>query len=194
MAKVRTPLLSFGARGQLAKTLVFTPWKGLDNVREYVVPANPNTADQVTQRTLFAANVLGWRTYFVNALQRAAWNRLASALKTPMSGFNRAMQAMNLIVSSDADASFALSSAAAAGNTLDVTMINADDGAQGDEAGNFEVWVGNSPTSLLYLETQAIAAGVISTSDLGDLDDVKYVELRKGGSSRSGIMKVTLIA
>jgi len=194
MAKVRTPLLSFGARGQLAKTLVFTPWKGLDNVREYVVPANPNTADQVTQRSLFSDCVLSWRTYFTNAPQRASWNRLASAMKTPMSGFNRAMEAMLKICSSDADASFANGTVAAAGNTVDATMLNADDGAQGDEAGNFEIWVGTSATSLLYLETQAIAAGVISTSDLGDLDDVKYVDIRKGGYSRSGIVKVTLIA
>lgn len=50
MAKLKAPLLSFGASGAIAKTLVFFPWKGLDAVREYVVPSNPQTAAQTTQR------------------------------------------------------------------------------------------------------------------------------------------------
>jgi len=40
MAKVRGPLFSLGASGQLAKTLVYLSWKGLDTVREYVIPAS----------------------------------------------------------------------------------------------------------------------------------------------------------
>jgi len=194
MAIARTPLLSFGATGKLAKTLVFFPWKGLDVVREYVIPTNPNTAAQATQRTLFSATVSAWRNYFTNAVMRTAWNLSASASKKAQSGFNAAMSAMIKICSSDPDASFALTGAAAAGNTVDFGMLNADDGAAGDEAGNFEVWVGDEATSLLNLETKTIAAGTISTSDLGDLDDVKYVKLRKDGQDRSGIVKVTLIA
>src|SRR3989304_5419175 len=44
MAKLKAPLLSFGASGKLADTLVYFPWKGLAVVRSYVIPANPNTA------------------------------------------------------------------------------------------------------------------------------------------------------
>lgn len=50
MAKLKAPLLSFGASGQIAKSLVYFAWKGLNVVRQHVVPANPNTASQQTQR------------------------------------------------------------------------------------------------------------------------------------------------
>ncbi|MBA7535642.1 hypothetical protein ES705_27900 [subsurface metagenome] len=57
MAKLKAPLLSFGASGQIAKTLVYLPWKGLNCVRSYVIPANPKTTGQVTQRGYITAAV-----------------------------------------------------------------------------------------------------------------------------------------
>jgi len=50
MAKLKAPLMSLGATGALGKSLVFFGWKGLDVVREYVVPSNPRSALQTTQR------------------------------------------------------------------------------------------------------------------------------------------------
>lgn len=194
MAKVRTPLLSFGASGKLARTLTFFAWKGIDVAREYVIPTNPRTSAQTTQRDLFTACVYAWRNYVTDSAVRAAWNLLASAGKYAMSGFNRFQQSTLHILGPDPDASYATAVAAAAGNTVDFTMSNMDDGATGDEAGNFEVWVGDKATNLLKFEDQTISTGTISTSDLGDTGDIKYVELRKGGYSRSGIAKVTLIA
>ncbi|GAI58010.1 unnamed protein product, partial [marine sediment metagenome] len=44
------PLFSLGASQQLGKALVFFNWKGLNVVREYVVPSNPDTIPQQTQR------------------------------------------------------------------------------------------------------------------------------------------------
>ena len=51
MAKLKGPLFSLGATQQLGKALVFFPWKGLNVVREYVVPSNPKTTLQKAQRT-----------------------------------------------------------------------------------------------------------------------------------------------
>ena len=50
MAILKAPLFSLGARQQLGKALVFFGWKGLDVVREYVIPANPKTTKQKAQR------------------------------------------------------------------------------------------------------------------------------------------------
>lgn len=52
MAKLKAPLLSLGASGAIGKAIVFFPWKGLNVAREFVVPANPNTATQQAQRGL----------------------------------------------------------------------------------------------------------------------------------------------
>lgn len=193
MAILRTPLLSFGASGKLARTLVYFSWKGLDVVREYVVPTNPNTASQQTQRTLFTAMVAAWRNYFTDTLMRTAWNLSASVSKKAQSGFNAAMHGMLHIGSGTADASFGFS-AAATNQTVVFTMKNIDDGGTGDETGDFEVWVGSTATSLLYLEGVAISTGTVTSSDLGDEDDVVYIKLRKDSYDRSGIRKITLLA
>ncbi|MBA7587394.1 hypothetical protein ES708_29423 [subsurface metagenome] len=60
MAKVKGPLFSLGASGQLAKTLVYADWKGIDYVRQYVIPANPKTAEQQEQRGFFTAAIDAW--------------------------------------------------------------------------------------------------------------------------------------
>src|SRR4051812_13108228 len=54
MAKLTGALLSFGARGQIGKTLVVSKWKGIPYARQHVVPANPRTTAQQTNRRIFA--------------------------------------------------------------------------------------------------------------------------------------------
>lgn len=88
MAKLKGPLFSFGARGQLGEALVYFPWKGIHCVRTYVVPANPNTSDQQTQRTLFEGAVDDWHDVALDADDVAAWKRRAAVKPSPMSGFN----------------------------------------------------------------------------------------------------------
>lgn len=90
MAKTTAPLFGFGASGALADALVFARWKGIDYARKYVIPANPKTAAQSTQRGYMTAAVAAWHTVGADALEAAdksAWSRYAGVLG-PMSGFN----------------------------------------------------------------------------------------------------------
>jgi len=93
MAKTVAPLFSFGARGALGETLVYFPWKGIECVRTYVKPANPNTGAQQAQRGLLHDAVDDWHGIGLDADDVAAWNRAASAGPSPMSGFNAFCQA-----------------------------------------------------------------------------------------------------
>jgi hypothetical protein len=182
------------ARGQVGKTVVAFVWKGLNVMRQHVVPANPNTLAQSTHRDLWTACVYVWRNTFTNALMRTAWNLSALASSAAQSGFNVAMSAMMKIAKSNADASFALSCAAAAAYKATFDMKNIDDGATGDEAGNFDVWSGISSGSLLKIGTGTIAAGSILTPALGAAGGERYVKLVKDGEDRSGICKITIAA
>jgi succinate dehydrogenase hydrophobic anchor subunit len=89
MAKVTSPLFSMGASGQLGKSLVYMTWKGIDDVRQYVIPANPRSALQVAQRGFFSAAVALWHATAFNAADKAAFNLWASQAATPRSGFNQ---------------------------------------------------------------------------------------------------------
>jgi len=53
MATVTAPLLSFGASGQIAKSQVYSTWKGRPYVRRHVTPSNPQTAEQYLTRNAF---------------------------------------------------------------------------------------------------------------------------------------------
>lgn len=88
MAKVTGPLFSLTASGQLAKALVYMSWKGIDDVRQYVVPANPNTSAQQTQRGYFSDAVTDWHEAGYNAADVAAYDLAALAAKEALSGFN----------------------------------------------------------------------------------------------------------
>lgn len=52
MAKVGGPLLSVSASGKIADSLVFFGWKGVNVVRGWVKPANPQVASQGDQRIM----------------------------------------------------------------------------------------------------------------------------------------------
>ena len=194
MSKVRAPLLSFGARGAIAKSIVFAVWKGIDYAREYVTPANPRTAAQIAQRALLTQTTGFWRNVMTDGTERPAWDRAAGLDSRPMSGFNIFSSNGILMQAIDPAASFSISIMANTGFTAKWACLNLDDFATGDEAGNFDVFVGPTPTDLSLESSPAIAGGEVVSGVLGIVDDVVYVQLRKSDLSRSGIAKITLIA
>ncbi|MBA7569966.1 hypothetical protein ES708_11711 [subsurface metagenome] len=98
MAKVKGPLFSLGASQKLADTLVYFSWKGLNVVREYVVPANPRTALQTTQRghltdivgKIHAAQAS--TTHPLTAMDTAAYALWASVVQPATTWFNQAVR------------------------------------------------------------------------------------------------------
>ncbi len=190
MATVRTPIVSFHASGKLAKTVVYSAWKGIGVAREYVVPSNPKTPSQTTQRSHFTAAVDAFRNYLTDTRIRAAWNLLASSGIGAMSGFNRAMQSLLSVMPGDPDASYAI------GYNLGATEIafemrDMDDGGPPSESGDFDIWLGPSPTTLLLADSQPIVTTTVTSSLPGVPGQIIYVELRKSGWSRSGILRIT---
>lgn len=53
MSRIRAPLLSWGASGQIAQTQVYAHWKGRPYVRQYVIPTNPRSVAQTQTRNAF---------------------------------------------------------------------------------------------------------------------------------------------
>ncbi len=98
MAKLKAPLLSLGASGQIAKTLVYFPWKGINAVREYVIPSNPKTAPQLTQRSYVTTMVAAIHTtqaranYPLVSADQVAYSALAAAKGKIITWFNQAVK------------------------------------------------------------------------------------------------------
>jgi len=98
MAKLKGPLFSLGASQQLGKALVYFPWKGLNVVREYVIPSNPKTTLQNTQRgylKTIVGTIHGAMADPVSPMNEAdisAYALLGSIRPTPRTWFNEAVK------------------------------------------------------------------------------------------------------
>ena len=200
MAKLVAPLMSFGARGKLGGSLVYSAWKGIATARQLVTPANPRTAAQVAQRGLLSVIVRAWRSTEVSQAVRTGWNKAAQLTGRALSGFNLFASQLVKLVAEDPDASFVSAVASTSVGGVKLTMLNLDDLTTGDEAGNFTVLVGDSPDALLTDFTAAVAAGELTVDLDGvgwSVGDTVYVQVRKTGTGataydRSGVLEITL--
>lgn len=75
MPRITAPLLSFGSRGQIGKSMVFSTWKGIPYARQYVVPANPRTTKQTNNRGIWAMLNSAW--LYAPAEIKGAFNAFA---------------------------------------------------------------------------------------------------------------------
>lgn len=191
--------MSFGASGQLGGAIVFASWKGVNTARQYVKPANPRTPGQIAQRDLMALIVSIWRNPALASVIKAAWNRLAAAATNAVSGFNLFTSNLVKLAAQDPDASVVVDVTGTGADAVTFSMKNLDDLAAGDEAGNFGIVYGPSPSQMVNGVSQPIVAGEIAVdvSALFEAADVVYFSIRKAGTEadvfeRSGIVEVTL--
>lgn len=98
MAKLKGPLFSLGASQQLGKALVYFNWKGLDCVREYVIPSNPKTDAQNTQRGYLRTAVgfihaaMARPTLSLGSTDITAYALWASIVQSATTWFNQAVR------------------------------------------------------------------------------------------------------
>lgn len=79
MSKVTAPLLSFSAGGAIAKTQVYSSWKGRPYVRQYVKPADPKSTEQTLTRNTFKWLMDAWKYWPTGAVE--AWQLYADSLR-----------------------------------------------------------------------------------------------------------------
>lgn len=202
MAKLTGPLMSFGARGKLGSSLVFSAWKGINTARQLVTPANPRTPAQIAQRGLLSVIVEAWRSTTITQAIRLGWNKAAQLTGRAISGFNLFTSQLVKLAAEVPAASVVAEIANTQADSVILNMVNLDDLTAGDEAGDFTVLVGDSPDALLRDDTASIAAGAL-TVDLSQYGwkggDTVFVQVRKAGTGtvvfdRSGVMEITLTA
>ncbi len=84
MAKILNGILG-GGSGKVGG-VIMSSWKGIDTLKAYAIPSNPQSAGQTTQRNKFAA-ILTFLQTILAAVIQPYWDPFASG----MSGFNVAM-------------------------------------------------------------------------------------------------------
>jgi len=160
MAKLKAPLMSLGASGAIGKSLVFFGWKGLDVVREYVVPSNPKTDPQITQR--------GYMTNAIDAIHdaqahavsplvevdKSAYALYGSTFPTPRTWFNQIVMRYLLAKVNGEDPDLFILASFTDPATEEITIILTNH-YQADKAGY--MYCGTSKTAMF---TKVAADGV----------------------------------
>ena len=176
MAKLKGPLFSLGATQQIGKTLVYFPWKGLNVAREYVVPTNPNTAPQQTQRAYITAAVAAIHEAQAHATQplreidTVAYALWASVVRAATTWFNQAVKNwIDLGVAGLTSQVYRFGGTIPGANQLQVGITPH---VVGEAAGAF--WYGTSKTALINSQAGALAAGRWTATIAGLTSGVKY--------------------
>jgi hypothetical protein len=135
MAKVKGALLSFGGRGSVGKTVVYSSWKGIKYAREHVIPANPQTEAQMVVRRTFAL----LREAFKRAptLVTAPWNAFASG--RPFTGMNKFVGENVRVLNGEADLANLIHSPGARGGLPPESFSAAATANPGEIEGTFTV-------------------------------------------------------
>lgn len=90
--KVTGPGLSLDASGTIANTMTFSKWKGINYIRQRVIPTYRNSAEQIAVRGIVHDASIAWKTLDtvgaveIDAAYKLAYNAAAAGMA--MSGFN----------------------------------------------------------------------------------------------------------
>lgn len=152
MAKVTGGLLSFGARGSIGKTLVMSKWKGIPYARQHVVPANPRTTAQQTNRSIFAFLREAYKRAPVDVT--APFEAFASG--RPLTGMNKFVGENMRVLQGQSNLGFLIVSPGARGG-LPPISVNAVTGAG---AGEIDVSVDTPDAPTGWTLTKAVAVAV----------------------------------
>jgi len=90
MVRVTGPFLSLDARGTLGDVMTASCWRGVNYIRQRVIPHNPRTSRQVAIRSVLTDGVSKWRFGTISQSDKDMWNSYAKGQE--YSGFNRYMQ------------------------------------------------------------------------------------------------------
>lgn len=181
MAKVNGPLFSLEARGKIGDSLVYFPWKGINAVREYVTPANPNTQPQRDQRgyltdavdRIHDAQAAAVRPF--TARDVTAYAELARLFKASQTWFNEASrQYVNQRVASLFGCIYkgGLVTPAVDSIIIQVEPMEDEDSANAVTAGSW--YYGTSPSALLSTWAATFIGGVATDTITGLTTGVKY--------------------
>jgi len=89
MVRVTGPFLSLDARGTLGDVMTGSFWRGINYIRQRIVPHNPKSTRQTAIRGVLTDGVSKWRFGMISAANKTMWNSYAKGQE--YSGFNRFM-------------------------------------------------------------------------------------------------------
>lgn len=159
MAKLTGPLLSFGAEGQIGKSMVVASWRGVKYARQYVKPANPQTQAQMNIRLLFAYLREMWKRAPAEIIE--TWNAFAKG--RPYTGMNKLVGENVRVLKNQSDMNGIIFSPGSNGGLMQVSQT----AVTGAGSGEID-WTATAPVEPTdWIVVRAIAVAVPDADPTG---------------------------
>ena len=194
MAKTKAGLLSLGASGKIAGTLIASRWKSRNYTKAYTVPTNPQTTEQTTSRDAVASAVLAWRTTIAQYPSAADWSTIPKHDRQHMSGYNFFISSFKAVQPFCANPSFAVAAVAVPGHAITWTLRNVLDNSPATEPNLFHWQQGwppqdNNPAWYQYLQYSQLSTPALFATPTQD-----YFYLTGTPGLRFPPVKLTLVS
>ena len=190
MPKLQTPLLSFGASGQINKTLVCYSLRGQNIARTYVIPHNPRSAAQTTQRDKITNAVTFWQRGITDMRVRESWANLLSRDFEPMAGYNKCTQQILHELSTQPNPMFCTRVTASIPGApfIKAYLASAGPDPLAVEGGAYDVFIGDSITTLIHRSQVGLQPGnFLTEGTAAPVGEHSFWQFRRG-TWRSGII------
>lgn len=181
MAKVKAPLFSFSAAGKIADALIYGSWKGINTVKSYVVPSNPQTTLQQTQRgymTSVVDDIHAAQALAVDPLSQddtVAYEQYGRTLGKTMSWWNAVIkQCVDQLVAGKNFAIFRAGGSTPADGQLTVTVDFSEETGAGEAITAGDFFYGTSPSALINSIAATVAADNATKAITGLTNGTKY--------------------
>jgi len=194
MAITKAGLLSLGASGKIAGSLIASRWKSRNYTKSYTVPTNPQTTEQTTSRDAVASAVLAWRTTIAQYPSAADWSTIPKHDRQHMSGYNFFISSFKAVLPFCANPSFAVSAVAVPGHAITWTLKNVLDNSPATEPNLFHWQQRWPPQQNNPAWSQHLNAGELSTVALFAADIQDYFYLTGTPGIRSPPVKLSLVS
>ena len=194
MATVSQPLLSLSAKGPIAKSLVYSHWRGINYARR--VRQTPRTqSKELTPRKILMAYIgTAWQYAITSSEQHEAWLRAACNMRKVMTAYNAFFASIRVQLAEDpGNLSYAVKCRALPGQVIQWDMSNALDGSPGTDPRLFTLTEGSHWTTLTQTSQQWIVAGTLSYITTHAPGDMLYVRIFDGDRPRSGLSVVIVL-
>lgn len=194
MAKVKTPLLSLRGTGTVGKQVSFYEHGPTHCAREYVVPADADTAAQQTMRDAMSDINTAWTDTFRTDQNRTAWNLYRSVYRAPGTGYSNFI---SNAIKSYPDSQyrwFAVEANLINATRVDIPMARVDGLPPAGGRHNMWIFASTTPTDLRFFQKKRMEADrTLIVSGLNDFQPVVYLQIYRRGTSRSGIYRMQLV-
>jgi len=191
MALVTGPLLSLGATGKFARSLLYQGSIRGPIARRLGGPRPDPTLDQIVQQRIVAGSIIGWHAVHGNALFDAQWHALRKRMPKQWTDYSFWEMSVIKLAARTAGTGFCMSFEAAPSGAVKLTAIDSATGLAPSDTVMTQLWRGTSPDTMAITQQFRLSNSIITLPSELLPGQALYYKMTRLGIPASGLALIT---